>query len=118
MSDRTELARFLRARREALRPADVGLPTTSRRRTPGLRREAMLANISSDYHERLEQVRSAATPSEQLLGSLARALRLSVDERDHLYAVAGHQPRPASPPAATSTRARCTCSTPSPPPPP
>jgi transcriptional regulator with XRE-family HTH domain len=96
MSDHTELARFLRARREALRPADVGLPTTSRRRTPGLRREevAMLANISTDYYERLEQARSTTTPSEQLLGSLARALRLSVDERDHLYAVAGHQPPP------------------------
>lgn len=96
VSDENELARFLRRRREALRPADVGLLTTSRRRTPGLRREevALLANISADYYERLEQARSIATPSEQLLGSLARALRLSVDERDHLYAVAGHHPPP------------------------
>ncbi|TYC02109.1 helix-turn-helix domain-containing protein [Micromonospora sp. WP24] len=89
----TELGDFLRARREALRPADVGLPAGGRRRTPGLRREevALLANLSVDYYERLEQSRSA-NPSEALLGSLARALRLSVDERDYLYRLAGHPP--------------------------
>ncbi|MEV6373345.1 helix-turn-helix transcriptional regulator [Micromonospora musae] len=89
----TELGDFLRARREALRPADVGLPPGGRRRTPGLRREevALLANLSVDYYERLEQSRSA-NPSEALLGSLARALRLSVDERDYLYRLAGHPP--------------------------
>ncbi|GAA0280087.1 helix-turn-helix transcriptional regulator [Streptomyces polychromogenes] len=93
MTDRRELGRFLRARREALRPADVGLIPGGRRRTPGLRREevAMLANISTDYYERLEQARGV-NPSEALIGALARALRLSTDERDHLYAVAGHQP--------------------------
>ncbi|MCQ8774294.1 helix-turn-helix transcriptional regulator [Streptomyces telluris] len=93
MTDRTELGRFLRARREALRPADVGLVPGGRRRTPGLRREevAMLANISTDYYERLEQARGVS-PSESLLASLARSLRLSTDERDHLYAVAGYQP--------------------------
>jgi transcriptional regulator with XRE-family HTH domain len=94
--DRTELAQFLRSRREALRPADVGMVAGARRRTPGLRREevAVLADISTDYYERLEQARGPR-PSESLLDSLARALRLSADERDHLYVVAGHQPRPA-----------------------
>ncbi|MGW8764280.1 helix-turn-helix transcriptional regulator [Streptomyces sp. NPDC055815] len=93
MTDRAELGRFLRARRESLRPADVGLVPGGRRRTPGLRREevAMLANISTDYYERLEQARGV-NPSEALLAALARALRLSTDERDHLYAVVGYQP--------------------------
>lgn len=93
---RTELGDFLRARRQALRPADVGLPSRGRRRTPGLRREevALLANLSVDYYERLEQSRNT-NPSEALLGSLARALRLSVDERDYLFRLAGH-PAPAA----------------------
>ncbi|MGI5521554.1 helix-turn-helix transcriptional regulator [Micromonospora sp. CA-259024] len=88
---RTELGDFLRARRQALRPADVGLVSGGRRRTPGLRREevALLANLSVDYYERLEQSR-AVKPSEALLGSLARALRLSIDERDYLYHLAGY----------------------------
>ncbi|MBO8186396.1 helix-turn-helix transcriptional regulator [Streptomyces spirodelae] len=95
MTDRTELGHFLRARRAALRPTDVGLMPGGRRRTPGLRREevAMLANISTDYYERLEQARGV-NPSETLLAALARALRLSTDARDHLYAVAGYQPPP------------------------
>ncbi|MFI6347593.1 helix-turn-helix transcriptional regulator [Streptomyces sp. NPDC050560] len=93
MADSTELGRFLRTRREALRPGDVGLTAGSRRRTPGLRREevAALANVSADYYERLEQGRKA-NPSPALLAALARALRLSADERDHLYVVAGQRP--------------------------
>ncbi|MEV0719882.1 helix-turn-helix transcriptional regulator [Asanoa sp. NPDC050611] len=88
---RGELGDFLRSRREALRPSDVGIPSGGRRRTPGLRREevALLANLSVDYYERLEQSR-AGTPSEALLGALARALRLSVEERDYLYRLAGY----------------------------
>ncbi|GAA4569280.1 helix-turn-helix transcriptional regulator [Planotetraspora kaengkrachanensis] len=84
---------FLRARREALRPADVGLVPGGRRRTPGLRRSevALLAEVSVDYYERLEQSRNAR-PSEALVASLARALRLSVDERDYLYELAGYPP--------------------------
>ncbi|MEV6637468.1 helix-turn-helix transcriptional regulator [Actinoplanes sp. NPDC051470] len=90
-----ELGVFLRDRREALRPADVGLAPGGRRRTPGLRRTevAMLANVSVEYYERLEQSR-AANPSESTLAGLARALRLSVDERDYLFRLAGH-PAPA-----------------------
>lgn len=94
--DRAELAGFLRRRREALRPADVGIVATGRRRTPGLRRDevALLANMSSDYYERLEQTRGPH-PSTQLLAGIARALRLTLDERDHLYVLAG-QPAPQS----------------------
>ena len=93
---RDQLADFLRRRREAIRPAEVGIPDGPRRRTAGLRREevAMLAGMSVDYVVRLEQGRSSQ-PSTQLLGALARALRLSDDERDHLFHLAGHQPPPA-----------------------
>src|SRR5580700_7261341 len=89
--DRAAMADFLRHHREALRPADVGIPVTARRRTPGLRREdvAALAAMSTDYYTRLEQQRGPQ-PSEQMLGSLARALRLSGDERDYLFQLAGH----------------------------
>jgi transcriptional regulator with XRE-family HTH domain len=93
---RDQLADFLRRRREAIRPAEVGITDGPRRRTTGLRREevAMLAGMSVDYVVRLEQGRSSQ-PSTQLLGALARALRLSDDERDHLFHLAGHQPPPA-----------------------
>jgi transcriptional regulator with XRE-family HTH domain len=93
---RDELADFVRRRREAIRPAEVGIADGPRRRTAGLRREevAMLAGMSVDYVVRLEQGRSSR-PSTQLLGALARALRLSDDERDHLFHLAGHRPPPA-----------------------
>jgi len=91
--DRAALADFLRRRRESLRPEDVGLPPGARRRAPGLRREevAALAVMSTDYYTRLEQ-RRGPQPSEQMLASLARALRLTTGERDYLYQVAGHNP--------------------------
>ncbi|MBQ0865846.1 helix-turn-helix transcriptional regulator [Streptomyces sp. RK75] len=90
---RDQLADFLRRRREAMRPAEVGIADGPRRRTTGLRREevATLAGVSVDYVVRLEQGRSSR-PSVQLLGALARALRLSDDERDHLFHLAGHRP--------------------------
>ena len=89
--DRPALADFLRRRREELRPTDVGLPAGARRRTRGLRREevAALASMSTDYYTRLEQQRGPQ-PSEQMLVALARALRLTGDERDYLFRVAGH----------------------------
>ncbi|WP_280441962.1 helix-turn-helix transcriptional regulator [Nocardia brasiliensis] len=89
--DRTELADFLRRRREQLTPAAVGLPPGVRRRTPGLRRDevALLAGMSTDYYTRLEQARGPR-PSTQVLAALARALRFSSDERDHLYHLCGH----------------------------
>ncbi|MGN8244593.1 helix-turn-helix transcriptional regulator [Cellulomonas soli] len=93
--DRPGLADFLRARREALRPTDVGLPEGPRRRTPGLRREEVAARtgMSTDYLARLEQ-RRGPQPSEAMLTALARALHLSLDERDHLFRLAGHRPPP------------------------
>lgn len=89
--DRASLADFLRRRRECLQPADVGLPVGLRRRTSGLRREevAALTGMSSDYYARLEQQRGPQ-PSEQMLTALARGLRLTLDERDHLFRLAGH----------------------------
>lgn len=91
--DRAALADFLRRRREALRPADVGLPAGARRRAPGLRREevAALAAMSTDYYTRLEQQRGPQ-PSAHLLAALARALRLTGQERDYLFRVAGQNP--------------------------
>ncbi|MCO5967527.1 helix-turn-helix transcriptional regulator [Actinoallomurus soli] len=91
--DRNQLADFLRRSRERLRPQEVGLPAGPRRRTPGLRREevSQLAGMSADYYMRLEQARSPQ-PSPQILASLAHALRLTEDERDHLYLLAGHRP--------------------------
>jgi transcriptional regulator with XRE-family HTH domain len=93
--DRAALADLLRSRRERLDPADVGLPPGQRRRTPGLRRDevAALAAISTDYYTRLEQ-RRGPHPSPAVLTALARALRLTEDERDHLFHLAG-QPAPA-----------------------
>ncbi|MEV1012142.1 helix-turn-helix transcriptional regulator [Micromonospora sp. NPDC049801] len=89
--NRAHLASFLRTRREALRPEDVGLPRGPRRRTGGLRREevAALSGMSTDYYTRLEQQRGPH-PSEQMLAALARGLRLSLAERDHLFQLAGH----------------------------
>ncbi|WP_327394678.1 helix-turn-helix transcriptional regulator [Streptomyces phaeochromogenes] len=93
--DRQELAGFLRSRRERITPADVGLPAGPRRRTPGLRREevAQLAFISAEYYTRLEQARGPR-PSREVLAGLARALRLSDAERDHLHHLAGAPPAP------------------------
>ncbi|WP_433888160.1 helix-turn-helix transcriptional regulator [Streptomyces sp. CA-111067] len=88
-----ELADFLRRCRMRLSPADVGLAEGARRRTPGLRREevARLAGMSADYYTRLEQARSPR-PSRQMLAALARGLRMTSDERDHLFHLAGEEP--------------------------
>lgn len=85
-----ELGAFLKSRRDRIRPSDVGLPTGPRRRVPGLRRDevAQLAGASVDYYIELERG-SGAQPSEQMLAALARALRLTLDERNHLYHLAG-----------------------------
>jgi transcriptional regulator with XRE-family HTH domain len=94
MSQHTELGAALRAWRDRLAPADAGLPDHGARRAPGLRREelALLAGMSADYVTRLEQGRASA-PSVQVLTALARALRLSGAEREHLFVLAG-QPLP------------------------
>jgi transcriptional regulator with XRE-family HTH domain len=89
--DRAELADFLRRRRQALQPEDVGLPRGPRRRTGGLRREevALLCHMSVDYYARLERG-TGPQPSVLMLGSIARGLRLSPAERDHVFRLAGH----------------------------
>lgn len=89
--DRPQLADFLRRRREALQPDDVGLRRGPRRGTAGLRREevAALCDMSVDYYSRLEQGRGPQ-PSEQMLAAIARGLRLTLDERDHLFRLGGH----------------------------
>lgn len=91
--DRTGLAEFLRNRRESLQPEDVGLRRGERRRTRGLRREevAALSHMSADYYARLERG-TGPHPSPQMLASIAQGLHLSLDERDHLYRLAGHHP--------------------------
>ena len=88
-----EFAEVLRAWRDRVRPEEVGLPAAPGRRAPGLRREelAALAGVSVEYVVRLEQGR-ARHPSPQMLGALARALRLTEDERDHLHLVGGAAP--------------------------
>jgi transcriptional regulator with XRE-family HTH domain len=93
--DRKELAAFLRSRRERITPADVGIPAGTRRRTPGLRRDevAQLTFISTEYYTRLEQGR-APRPSREVLAGLARALRMTDAERDHLHHLAGAPPGP------------------------
>ncbi|MFE9835182.1 helix-turn-helix transcriptional regulator [Streptomyces sp. NPDC005551] len=81
-----DLAGFLRTRRSRVDPAAAGIPTDSRRRVEGLRREevAHLSGVSVDYYVRLEQGR-ATQPSEQVLDALARVLDLDETERGHLY---------------------------------
>lgn len=91
--DRAGLAEFLRHRRAALQPEDVGLPRGRRRRTDGLRREevAALCHMSTDYYARIER-EVGPQPSEQMIAAIAQGLHLSAQERDHLFRLAGHQP--------------------------
>lgn len=91
-----DLGQAPRSWRRRVPPAAAGLPDAGVRRLPGLRREelAVLAGISVDYLVQLEQGR-ARHPSPQVLGALARALRLSADERDTLHRLAGVAPPPA-----------------------
>ncbi|HEX4394103.1 MAG TPA: helix-turn-helix transcriptional regulator [Mycobacterium sp.] len=109
-----ELAAFLRTRRERLAPHDVELSQGPRpRRTPGLRREevAELAKVSVDYVMRLEQGRGLR-PSPEVLDALAKALRLSIDERAYLFdlaqqrQVSGRQPPVQAPPESLSRLVR------------
>lgn len=86
MDQRAELSEFLRSRRARLKPGDVGLPDFGRhRRVPGLRREelAQLAGVSVAYYTRLEQG-NGQNVSTEVLDSIARALRLTDAEQQHL----------------------------------
>lgn len=97
--NRAELASFLKIRRGKVQPAHVGLPTGTRRRTPGLRRQevAQLAGMSVDYYTRLEQARGPK-PSRQVLNALSRALMLTIDQRAHLFHLVGETPQPGAMP--------------------
>ncbi|MET9618669.1 helix-turn-helix domain-containing protein [Kitasatospora indigofera] len=99
-----ELGTFLRAHRELLKPADVGLTATSRRRTPGLRREevASLSGVGLAWYTWLEQGRVAA--SRQVLEAVARTLRLDPPALRHALRLAGFH-EPAGPPTGTGARA-------------
>jgi transcriptional regulator with XRE-family HTH domain len=106
---REDLARFLRERREGVRPAEAGLVAGPRRRTPGLRREevAQLASMSVEYYARLEQARGPR-PSASILDSIASALRLEPVERAHLYRLAGVLPAaPPGPPSQVRPHVAC-----------
>lgn len=88
-----EFGKAVRRWRDGVPPEAAGLPSGGQRRATGLRREelAMLAGISVDYVTRLEQGR-ATHPSTQVVEALARALRLSEEERAHLFRLAGLVP--------------------------
>lgn len=88
---RSDLSEFLRARRAAVSPEEVGLAAGGRRRTPGLRREevALLAGVSVSWYTWLEQGRPI-NASVEVLDAVARVLRLDPVERDHLFELAGH----------------------------
>ncbi|MFG1609948.1 helix-turn-helix transcriptional regulator [Actinoplanes sp. NPDC049265] len=90
-----ELGDFLRARRDRLRPEDVGLEPGGRRKVAGLRREelALLAGLSTDYYQRMEQGREVR-PSDDVLDALAGALALDEEERRHLFTLAQAARRP------------------------
>ena len=87
---RRELGTFLRSRRERVRPEDVGLRLTRRRRTPGLRREevAQLAGVGVTWYTWLEQGRDI-NPSAQVLDAIARTLQFDRHEHSHLFTLAG-----------------------------
>lgn len=89
-----DLGEYLRSRRAAVSPAEVGLPNGGRRRVSGLRRPevAALAGINVDYYTRLEQGRERR-PSPQVVDALATALTLHDDARHHLFRLAGLTPR-------------------------
>ena len=89
--DQWEFGRTVRHWRDRVQPTSVGVSVGARRRATGLRREELagLAAISVDYLTRLEQSR-ATSPSAQVVGALARALRVSDAERDLLFRLAGH----------------------------
>jgi transcriptional regulator with XRE-family HTH domain len=96
---RQELAEFLKTRRTRVRPEDLGLEPGPRRRVAGLRREelALLAGVSTDYYQRMEQGRDVR-PSEQVLDAIARALRFTPEESRYLHSLAAAARAPVRPP--------------------
>lgn len=103
MDNRADIRSFLASRRARLTPDQVGLPTSARRRVPGLRREevAVLAGVSTEWYIRLERGHIGGV-SEEVLDAVADALRLDEDERGYLLDLA----RAAKPLRRTVTRRR------------
>jgi transcriptional regulator with XRE-family HTH domain len=103
VDNRSEIRDFLATRRAKLTPDQVGLPTSGRRRVPGLRREevAVLAGVSTDWYIRLEKGHISGV-SDEVLDAVARALQLSDIERDHLFNLA----RAAKPTRTPRARAK------------
>ena len=103
MDNRDDIRDLLATRRAKLTPADVGLPTSARRRVPGLRREevAVLAGVSTEWYTKLEKGHIAGV-SEEVLAAVAEALRLDDDERTYLLGLA----RTAKPARRQPTRRR------------
>ncbi|MBY8877294.1 helix-turn-helix transcriptional regulator [Actinacidiphila acidipaludis] len=87
--NRGDIRDFLTSRRARITPAQAGLPTSARRRVPGLRREevAVLAGVSTEWYTRLEKGHIGGV-SEDVLDAVARALRLDDDERTYLFDLA------------------------------
>jgi transcriptional regulator with XRE-family HTH domain len=101
---RSAFAAFLRAKRDAAHSSDYGISATTRRRTPGLRREevAELADVGFTWYTWLEQGRDVR-PSGHVLARIASALKLNEAETQHLFTLAGHQPeKPAGEPIAAA----------------
>jgi transcriptional regulator with XRE-family HTH domain len=103
---RSELSAFLRSRRERIPPAQAGLPSGGRRRTPGLRREevAQIAGVGVTWYTWLEQGRDIKV-SDQVLDAISRSLMLDRDERAHLYILAGGAEQPTGSECAELTPA-------------
>ena len=103
---RSELSAFLRSRRERITPAQAGLPSGGRRRTPGLRREevAQIAGVGVTWYTWLEQGRDIKV-SDQVLDAISRSLMLDRDERAHLYTLAGSAEQSIGPDGAEVTPA-------------
>ena len=97
-TQRRQLIDFLKGCRARLSPAQVGLPDTNRRRTPGLRREdvAALAGVSVTWYTWLEQGRKIQV-SADVLERVCTTLRMSPDEREYLFALVQHRPAPPTP---------------------
>lgn len=100
---RGEIRDFLTTRRAKITPAQAGLPTSTRRRVPGLRREevAVLAGVSTEWYTRLEKGHIGGV-SDDVLDAVARALRLDDDERTYLFDLA----RSSRPESRTPSRRR------------
>ncbi|TYP67372.1 helix-turn-helix transcriptional regulator [Paenibacillus methanolicus] len=99
------LGDFLRKRRAGLTPHEAGIPSYGQRRKPGLRREevAQLAHVGVSWYTWLEQGRDIK-PSAQVLESLSQALKLTPDERRHLFSLSGQSLPPQSAPADRTVR--------------